>query len=269
MQNSAHAIALTLHVTRRLSTQITRLPVVCTQFYTYTFSLPVGTSMPLRRTYASCNLDILDDGGPPQHPALSSHLQPSPFSVSPNPLLTGVPHFAGGTGSLHGTGTLVCLPLATTTTQPAVASSALTRASYPPAAYYNRLQSSKSSQTTMKSVPFRTNAASPIPRQSSPLAPYRSSLVGRPRFPRSKSEPSLYRKALMLRFKRSPRGREFFRRKNFSASVAGAVTESKWTVVPSMQNGEGGGLLQVPAGIPTGSCIVAPGVDWEVVDGME
>jgi hypothetical protein len=187
----------------RLSTQITWLPVGCARFHiVFSYLLaPVGISMPLRQTYASCNLDILDSGGPPQHPALSSHLQPSSFSVSPNPLLTEVPHFAGGTGSLHGTGTLVCLPPAMTTTQPVVASSALTQASYPPAAYYNCSQPSKSSQTTMKSIPFQTPTVSAIPRQSSPLAPYRSSLVGRPTFPRSKIKPSLYRKVLMLHFK--------------------------------------------------------------------
>jgi hypothetical protein len=49
----------------------------------------------------------------------------------------------------------------------------------------------------------------------------------------------------------------------------GVVTDFKWGVAPSMQNGEGGGPSRVAAGILTRPCIVAPGVDWEVVDGME
>jgi hypothetical protein len=215
--------------------------------------------MPLCRTYASCNLDSLDDSQP-QH-ATSFSYQPSPFSVSPNPLLTGVPHFAGGTGSLNGTGSLVCPPHATTTTtQPVTASSVRTPASYLPAVRYNCSQLSKLSQTTMKPIPFRTPTTSSIPHQPYPFAPYLLS-----RFPRSKS---LYRKALMLRFKRSPGGREFFRGKKPSLSVTGALTESKRTVAPLMQNEEGDGLLQVPATIPTGSCIVVPGVDLDIVDGM-
>ena len=121
----------------------------------------------------------------------------------------------------------------------------------PHSAHYDHLQLP---QTT---VFFRTPMASPISRQSSPLGPYQSSLPDRPIFPRSKSEPSLYRKALIQRFKKSSRGRasqEFFRSKKISASVTNTKTKPK--------NGRGG-LLQA-----TRSRIVAVAVDWEVVDGM-
>jgi hypothetical protein len=123
----------------------------------------------------------------------------------------------------------------------------------PHSAHYDR---SQLSQTT---VLFRTPVASPISRQSSPLGPYQSSLPDRPIFPRSKSDPCLYRYALMRRFKRSSRGRELFHRKKISSSVTDAITKPK---------NEGRGLSQVPATILIGSCIVAAGVDWEVVDGM-
>ena len=108
------------------------------------------------------------------------------------------------------------------------------------------------------STHYDRSQLSPILRKSSPLGPYQSSLPDRPIFPRSKSEPSLYRKALMRRFKKATRGREFFRRKKISASVTDAITKRK----------NGGGLLQVPATILSASCIIAAEVDWEVVDGM-
>jgi hypothetical protein len=113
-----------------------------------------------------------------------------------------------------------------------------------------------------RTVLFRTPVGSPILRKSSPLGPYQSSLPDRPIFPRSKTEPSLYRKALMRRFKKATRGREFFRRKKISAYVTASDTITK--------RKNGGGLLQVPATILSGSCIIAaePEVDWEVVDGM-
>jgi hypothetical protein len=72
----------------------------------------------------------------------------------------------------------------------------------------------------------------------------------------------------MLHFKRSTGGQEFFCRKKRSLSVMGALMESKQTVIPLMLNDKGDGLLQVPVTITTGSCIVAPGVDLDIVDGM-
>lgn len=120
-------------------------------------------------------------------------------------------------------------------------------------AHYDRLQLYPNTVRVL----IRTPVASPVSRQSSPLGPYQSSLPDRPIFPRSKSSPSLYRNALMRRFKRSPRGREFFHRKKIS-SVKDVIAKPK-----------NGGGLQVPVTIPMGdSCVVAAGVDWEVVDGM-
>jgi hypothetical protein len=118
----------------------------------------------------------------------------------------------------------------------------------PHSAHYDR------SQLSQITALFRTPMASPISRQTSPLGPHQSSLPDRPIFPRSKSDPSLYRKAQIQRFRRSSRGREFFRRKKIFASVTDAITKPK----------NGG----VPAVILTGSGIVAAGLDWEVVDGM-
>jgi hypothetical protein len=188
--------------------------------------------MPLCRTYAS--LDILDGGSPHlQHTAFPYPVdQPNPFSVSPTEVTEVLPHSAHYRSQLSPTTVLSRTPVASS---------------------FSRQRS----QLYPTTVLFRTPVASLFSRQSSPLGPYQSSLPDRPIFPRSKSSPSLYRNTLIHRFKRSSRGREFFHRKKIS-SVTDTITKPK-----------NGGGLQVPAAIPTGvSCIVAAGVDWEVVDGM-
>jgi hypothetical protein len=93
----------------------------------------------------------------------------------------------------------------------------------PHSAHYDRSQLSQIRVTTL----FRTPVASPISRQTSPLGPHQSSLPDRPIFPCSKSDPSFYRKAQIQRFRRSSRGREFFRRKKISASITDAITKPK------------------------------------------
>ena len=188
--------------------------------------------MTLRRTYAS--LDILD-GGPPQH--TDSVVYPTEVP----------PHSAHCDRPLRRT----YASLDILDAGPPQHTDSVYPTEVPPhSTHCDRSQST---------VLFRTPVAPPISRQSSPLGPYQSSLPDRPIFPRSKSDPNLYCNALMRCFKRSARGREFFRRKKISASATGTLTKRK---------NRGGGLLQVPATILTGSCIVAAEVDWEAVDGM-
>jgi hypothetical protein len=145
---------------------ITWLPDVCTftRLISYLLAPTAIASMPLRRTYASSNLDSLDDSQP-KHATLFLYLdQPSPSLVSSNPLLTGVPHFAGGTGSLNRTGLLICPPHATMMTmQPVSGSSVSTPALYLSIMRYNCSQLSKLSQTTIKPILFQTPMTSSIP----------------------------------------------------------------------------------------------------------
>ena len=110
------------------------------------------------------------------------------------------------------------------------------------------------------------------PRQSSPLAPTRSWLPGRPVFPRSKAEPDLYRKALTACLKRSPEGQQFLRMtKKFATSVMAATKELERIVAAQTQKEKETQDVVMkdarPLPVLTRSWVVVSGEDWEMVDG--
>lgn len=112
-------------------------------------------------------------------------------------------------------------------------------------------------------------STTPFPRQSSPLAPKRSSLPDRPVFPRSKPEPDLYRKALTSCLKRSPEGQQFLRMsKKLTSSVMNATMELERIVAAQTQREETQDVVMAdaPPG-PTKPWVVLPAEDWEMVDG--
>ena len=112
-------------------------------------------------------------------------------------------------------------------------------------------------------------AAASLPRQSSPLAPSRSSLPSRPVFPRSKPEPDLYRKALTSCLKRSPEGQQFLlMSKKLGTSVMNATLELEQIVAAQIQKEKQiHDVVMADATALTKSWVVVPGDDWEMVDG--
>jgi len=147
--------------------------------------------------------------------------------------------------------------------------------SRPPDVRHSPPQPSKRHPTLTASPPkvgrpiikLPTTIATPFPRQSSPLAPTRSSLPGRPVFPRSKPEPDLYRKALISCLKRTPEGQQFLRMtKKFATSVMNATVELERIVTAKEKEVQDVDMADVQP-VLTKSWVVIPGEDWEMVDG--
>lgn len=125
-------------------------------------------------------------------------------------------------------------------------------------------------------------------RSSSPLAPTRTVLPGRPVFPRSKAEPDLYRKAIVTRMRRSPEGQKILHMgprlalsimtatKELERIVAdqhekdGDVVMADVTVadVPPVPTSLAPQQLKGCSALPvlTNSWVVVKGDDWEMVD---
>jgi hypothetical protein len=151
-----------------------------------------------------------------------------------------------------------------------------------------RLQSSPS--LTQIILPSVSNPVVQIRtfRSSSPLAPTRTVLPGRPVFPRSKAEPDLYRKAIITRMRCSPEGRKILHMgprlalsimtatKELERIVAdqhekdGDVVMADVTVadVPPVPTSLAPQQLKGCSALPvlTNSWVVVKGDDWEMVD---
>ncbi|KAF8071644.1 hypothetical protein FPV67DRAFT_887925 [Lyophyllum atratum] len=117
------------------------------------------------------------------------------------------------------------------------------------------------------------------PRHTSPLAPTRGILPGRPLFPRSKAEPDLYRKALKTAMKGTPEGQKILRMGPRLAVSIMTATKELERIVAAAQEGEpqdivmadatGAATTAVASSAPvllTKSWVVVPGEDWEMVE---
>jgi len=112
---------------------------------------------------------------------------------------------------------------------------------------------------------------SPVPmvgfRTSSPLAPTRSILPPRPKLPRSKHEPDLYRVAIYGRMRSSTEGQKILHMGPRLALSIYTATRDLEQIVASQRDsdgdvnmsGEGGAVLST-------SWVVVPPEDWEMVD---
>ncbi|KAG5644656.1 hypothetical protein DXG03_008038 [Asterophora parasitica] len=106
------------------------------------------------------------------------------------------------------------------------------------------------------------------PRQNSPLAPTRSTLPGRPLFPRSKPEPDLCRKAIKACMKCSPEGQKILRMgPRLAVSIMSATMELERLVAAQDQDVTMADAT-VAAAPPTltKSWVVVSGDDWEMVE---
>ncbi|KAF9468179.1 hypothetical protein BDZ94DRAFT_1247380 [Collybia nuda] len=107
------------------------------------------------------------------------------------------------------------------------------------------------------------------PRKSSPLAPTRTTLPGRPVFPRSKAEPNLHRKAVTTCMKATPEGQKILRMgPRLAVSIMSATKDLEQIV--AAQGDREKELQDVTMAdaspILTKSWVVVPGEDWEMVD---
>lgn len=107
------------------------------------------------------------------------------------------------------------------------------------------------------------------PRKSSPLAPTRSTLPGRPVFPRSKAEPDLHRKAITTCMKATPEGQKILRMGPRLAVSIMTATKDLEQIVAAQGDREKESQDVIMADAPpilTKSWVVVPGEDWEMVD---
>ncbi|KAF5379784.1 hypothetical protein D9615_005703 [Tricholomella constricta] len=107
------------------------------------------------------------------------------------------------------------------------------------------------------------------PRQSSPLAPTRSTLPGRPQFPRSKPEPDLYRKAIKTSMKGSPEGQKILRMgPRLAVSIMTATMELERLVADQENESQDIIMADATATSPvlSKSWVAVSGEDWEMVE---
>lgn len=112
-------------------------------------------------------------------------------------------------------------------------------------------------------------------RVSSPLAPTRTPLPGRPVFPRSRPEPDLYRKAITTRMKSSAEGQKILHMGPRLAMSIMTATRELERIVAAQDEREKGNSTDVAMGdattptapvITTSTWFVVNGEDWEMVD---
>ncbi|GLB44896.1 hypothetical protein LshimejAT787_1802330 [Lyophyllum shimeji] len=107
------------------------------------------------------------------------------------------------------------------------------------------------------------------PRQTSPLAPSRGTLPGRPLFPRSKPEPDLYRLALKTSMKASPEGQKILRMgPRLAISIMTATKELERLVAAQESEPQDVVMADATTSSPvlTKSWVVVSGEDWEMVE---
>ncbi|KAI0346552.1 hypothetical protein BDW22DRAFT_770064 [Trametopsis cervina] len=147
----------------------------------------------------------------------------------------------------------------------------------PPRPHKERRKSASRSSSEPITVHIKPRAApsppksSPMPmcgfRTSSPLAPNRSILPPRAHFPRSKTEPDLYRVAIIGRMRNSAEGQKILHMGPRLALSIYTATRELEEIVASQRDydgdinmtGEGGQMLSA-------SWVVVPQEDWEMVD---
>jgi len=155
----------------------------------------------------------------------------------------------------------------------------------PPITIRTRLQVTHSESNVQCHVPQSISTPShPIPiatpqcrlpkpgssqlRSSSPLAPTRTLLPGRPVFPRSKPEPDLYRKAITTRMRCTPEGQKILHMgPRLAVSIMTATRELERIVGAQTQRDQPSDVTMGDATpLLSNSWVVVPGEDWEMVD---
>ncbi|KAI0806313.1 hypothetical protein BC629DRAFT_1158917 [Irpex lacteus] len=147
----------------------------------------------------------------------------------------------------------------------------------PPKPHKERRKSISRSSTEPLTIHLKPRAAkppakpSPVPmpglRVSSPLAPTRSVLPPRPHYPRSKTEPDLYRVALIGRMRLSPEGQKILHMGPRLAMSIYTATQELEKIVASQRDYEGDVNMTGEDGqVLTTSWVVVPQEDWEMVN---
>ncbi|KAJ4480164.1 hypothetical protein J3R30DRAFT_2588927 [Lentinula aciculospora] len=104
-------------------------------------------------------------------------------------------------------------------------------------------------------------------RSSSPLSPNRTPLPGRPIFPKSRTEPDLYKKAIIARMRCSPEGQRILHMGPKLAFSIMAATKELERIVAAQDTDNDVAMSETSPTLSHSWVVVSPEAqDWEMVD---